>query len=61
MPFPKRESKAVGNLVAGICRENNMTTAAEYRAWAEESLKWAGEAKTANERSTMPITQAEVS
>jgi len=27
-----------------------MTTAAEYRAWAEESLKWAGEAKTANER-----------
>ena len=27
-----------------------MTAAAEYRAWAEESLKWAGEAKTANER-----------
>jgi hypothetical protein len=27
-----------------------MITAAEYRAWAEESLKWAGEATTANER-----------
>ena len=26
-----------------------MITIAEYRAWAEESLKWAGEAKTANE------------
>jgi hypothetical protein len=27
-----------------------MITTAEYRAWAEESLKWAGEATTANER-----------
>jgi hypothetical protein len=27
-----------------------MITTAEYRAWAEESLKWAGEARTANER-----------
>ena len=27
-----------------------MITIAEYRAWAEESLKWAGEATTANER-----------
>lgn len=27
-----------------------MITAADYRAWAEESLKWAGEAKTAEER-----------
>jgi hypothetical protein len=27
-----------------------MITAVEYRAWAEESLKWAGEATTANER-----------
>jgi hypothetical protein len=27
-----------------------MITAAEYRAWAEESLRWAGEATTANER-----------
>ena len=27
-----------------------MIMAAEYRAWAEESLRWAGEAKTANER-----------
>jgi hypothetical protein len=30
--------------------EIKMITAAEYRAWAEESLKWAGEATTANER-----------
>jgi hypothetical protein len=27
-----------------------MTTAAEYRAWAEESLKWASEAVTPEER-----------
>ena len=27
-----------------------MITTAEYRAWAEESLKWAAEATTANER-----------
>lgn len=27
-----------------------MITIAEYRAWAEESLKWAGEATTANQR-----------
>ena len=27
-----------------------MITIAEYKAWAEESLKWAGEATTANER-----------
>ena len=27
-----------------------MITIAEYRAWAEESLTWAGEATTANER-----------
>jgi hypothetical protein len=27
-----------------------MITAAEYRAWAEECLKWAGEAKTSEER-----------
>jgi hypothetical protein len=27
-----------------------MITVADYRAWAEESLKWAGEATTANER-----------
>jgi hypothetical protein len=27
-----------------------MITAAEYRAWAEESLEWAAEATTANER-----------
>jgi hypothetical protein len=30
--------------------EIKMITAAEYRAWAEESLRWAGEATTANER-----------
>jgi hypothetical protein len=30
--------------------EIKMSTAAEYRAWAEECLRWAGEAKTANER-----------
>jgi hypothetical protein len=30
--------------------ETKMITAAEYRAWAEESLRWAGEATTANER-----------
>jgi hypothetical protein len=27
-----------------------MITAAEYRTWAEESLKWAGEATTPEER-----------
>ena len=27
-----------------------MITAAEYGAWVEESLKWAGEATTANQR-----------
>ena len=27
-----------------------MITAADYREWAEESLRWAGEAKTAEER-----------
>ena len=27
-----------------------MITAAEYRAWAEESLEWAAKATTANER-----------
>jgi hypothetical protein len=30
--------------------EIKISTAAEYRAWAEECLRWAGEAKTANER-----------
>ena len=27
-----------------------MITAAKYRTWAEESLRWAGEATTVNER-----------
>jgi hypothetical protein len=30
--------------------ETKMITAAEYRAWAEESLEWAAKATTANER-----------
>jgi hypothetical protein len=30
--------------------ERKMITAAEYRAWAEETLRWAGEAMTASER-----------
>ena len=36
-----------------------MITAAEYRAWAEEFLRWAGEATTANERDAY-IKTAEV-
>jgi len=31
-------------------RKANMITAAEYRAWTEESLKWASEATTPEER-----------
>ena len=31
-------------------RKANMITTAEYRAWAEESLKWAREAATPEER-----------
>ena len=46
-------------LAPGFAVGTNMITAAEYRAWAEEFLRWAGEATTANERDAY-IKTAEV-
>ena len=33
-----------------VASGNKIITAAEYRAWAEESLKWAREARTESQR-----------
>jgi hypothetical protein len=57
--FPQSQKERLRPITPRLCFPSiflrldgigKMITAAEYRAWAEESLKWASEARTANER-----------